>query len=64
MPKGAYTANAIGYFTTICGNEGKQVDNLYFGGEMTDSFYEWQGFMEGGARTGVRTATEVLASFR
>ncbi len=62
LSKGAYTANALGYFTTIAGNEGKPVGNLYFGGETTDSFYSWQGFMEGGALSGIRAAAEVLAS--
>lgn len=57
---GAYTANHPGYFTTIAGNEGKPVGNLFFAGEHTDSFYEWQGFMEGGAASGVRAAAEVL----
>jgi monoamine oxidase len=36
------------------------VGNLYFGGEMTDSFYSWQGFMEGGALSGLRAAAEIL----
>lgn len=60
LSKGAYTANAPGYFTTIAGNEGKPVGNLYFGGEMTDSFYSWQGFMEGGALSGLRAAAEIM----
>lgn len=30
---------------------------------MTDSFYDWQGFMEGGAETGIRAAGEILADF-
>ena len=35
--------------------------NLFFAGETTDSFYEWQGFMEGGANSGIRAANELLA---
>lgn len=64
LTKGAYTANAPGYFTTICGNEGKPVQNLYFAGETTDSFYSWQGFMEGGALSGLRVASEISRDFR
>jgi len=63
LSKGAYSANQPGYFTTIEGNPAKQVGNLYFAGEMTDSFYSWQGFMEGGALSGLRCASEILADF-
>ncbi|MFO0553799.1 MAG: FAD-dependent oxidoreductase [Polyangiaceae bacterium] len=61
--KGSYTANQTGYFTKIAGNEGPQVGNVYFGGETTDSFYSWQGFMEGAALSGLRNAAEILADF-
>lgn len=61
--KGAYSANAPGYFTTIEGIAGKPVGNVYFAGEMTDSFYNWQGFMEGGALTGLRAAGEISRDF-
>ncbi len=61
--KGAYTANQPGYFTTIEGNPAKPVGNLYFAGEATDSFYNWQGFMEGGALSGLRAASEVSNDF-
>jgi monoamine oxidase len=61
--QGAYTANAPGYFTRIAGYEGPPVGNLYFAGETTDSFYSWQGFMEGGALSGVRVASEIRADF-
>ncbi|MBX3190193.1 MAG: FAD-dependent oxidoreductase [Labilithrix sp.] len=61
--KGAYTANAPGYFTTIAGNEGKPIGNLYFAGETTDSFYDYQGFMEGGALSGLRAAGEISRDF-
>jgi monoamine oxidase len=63
LTKGSYTANAPGYFTTICGNEGKPVGNVYFAGETTDSFYSWQGFMEGGALSGIRAMNEILRDF-
>lgn len=61
--KGSYTANATGYFTTICGHEGTAQQNLYFAGETTDSFYAWQGFMEGGALSGLRVAGEINRDF-
>lgn len=61
--RGGYTANQPGYFTTIAGNEATPVDNLYFAGETTDSFYSWQGFMEGGALSGLRAAAELSADF-
>jgi monoamine oxidase len=60
--KGSYTCNQPGYFTTILGNEATPVGNVFFAGEHTDFFYEWQGFMEGGANSGIRAAQEVLAA--
>ena len=64
LTKGSYTCNRPGYFTTIAGNEARPVDNLYFAGEHTSSFYEWQGFMEGAALSGVRAAGEVFNRLR
>ena len=49
LVKGSYTSNHPGYFRTIADNEAKPVGNLYFAGEHTSSFYEYQGFMEGAA---------------
>lgn len=60
--KGSYTCNQPGYFTTILGNEATPVGNIFFAGEHTDFFYEWQGFMEGAANSGIRAAQEVLAA--
>lgn len=57
---GSYTCNQPGYFTTIADNEGKRVGNLFFAGEHADSFYNWQGFMEGAAATGVAVAAELV----
>ena len=42
----------------------KPIGNLYFAGETTDAFYSWQGFMEGGALSGLRAAAEVSSDFR
>ena len=58
--KGSYTCNRPGYFTTIAGNEGKPVGNVYFAGEHTNSFYEYQGFMEGAALSGIDAAARIL----
>jgi monoamine oxidase len=57
---GSYTCNHPGYFTTIADNEAKPVGNLFFAGEHTSSFYEFQGFMEGAALSGIRAAREIL----
>ena len=45
-------------------NEAKPVDNLYFAGEHTSSFYEFQGFMEGAALSGIRAAREILRDIK
>lgn len=57
---GAYSNNAPGYFTTLEGLYAQPVGRLFFAGEHTDSFYEYQGFMEGALRSGARAADEVL----
>jgi monoamine oxidase len=61
---GSYTAYKPGQFTSICGNEGKPVGNLFFAGEHTNSFYMWQGFMEGGALSGKDAAAAILAKVK
>jgi monoamine oxidase len=60
--KGSYTCYLPGQFTEICGNEGKPVGNLHFAGEHADSFYSWQGFMEGALLSGITAAAEVLGA--
>jgi monoamine oxidase len=62
--KGSYTCNHPGYFTTIADNEAKPVGNLYFAGEHTSSFYEFQGFMEGAGLSGIRAAREILRDIK
>ena len=64
LNKGSYVSNHPGYFTTIAEIEGLPVDNLYFAGEHTDSFYEWQGYMEGAANSGMRAADEILSDLQ
>jgi monoamine oxidase len=61
LTRGSYTCYLPGQFTSIGGNEGKPVDNIFFAGEHTDSFFEWQGFMEGALRSGIQAATAILA---
>jgi len=61
---GSYTCYRPGQFTSICGNEGKPVDNLFFAGEHANSFYWWQGFMEGAALSGKDAAAAILAKVK
>jgi monoamine oxidase len=59
---GSYTSNPPGYFTRWEGRVGLPAANLFFAGEHTDSFYDWQGFMEGACNSGIRAAAELLDS--
>ena len=58
--RGSYTCYLPGQFTSIAGNEGKPVGNLFFAGEHANSFYEWQGFMEGALLSGLDAAAAML----
>jgi monoamine oxidase len=62
--KGSYTANHVGYFTRVADLEGLPDGQIYFAGEHTSSFYEWQGFMEGACLSGQRAAAEVVAALK
>ena len=57
---GSYTCYMPGQFTTIAGLEGLPVGNVFFAGEHANSFYDWQGFMEGAALSGVDAAAAIL----
>ena len=57
---GSYTCYKPGQFTTIAGLEGLPVGNVFFAGEHANSFYDWQGFMEGAALSGVDAAAAIL----
>jgi monoamine oxidase len=48
----------------IAGNEGTPVGNLYFAGEHANSFYDWQGFMEGAALSGIQAAQQILQDIK
>lgn len=62
--RGSYTCYLPGQFTSICGVEGESQDGLKFAGEHADSFYNWQGFMEGAAQSGIAAADEILDDIR
>jgi monoamine oxidase len=57
---GSYTCYLPGQFTTIAGLEGIPAGNIYFAGEHANSFYDFQGFMEGAALSGIDAATAIL----
>jgi monoamine oxidase len=57
---GSYTCYQPGQFTTIAGLEGQPAGNLLFAGEHANSFYVWQGFMEGAALSGLDAADAIL----
>ena len=57
---GSYTCYKPGQFTSIAGLEGLPVGNVFFAGEHANSFYVWQGFMEGAALSGVDVAAAIL----
>ncbi|HSA84555.1 MAG TPA: NAD(P)/FAD-dependent oxidoreductase [Nitrospira sp.] len=61
LMKGSYTCYQPGQFTTMAGLEGIPADNLLFAGEHTNSFYEWQGFMEGAALSGIAAAQSIVS---
>lgn len=61
---GSYTCNQPGYFTTEEGWLGEPAGNLTFAGEHTDSFYNFQGFIEGAAESGIRAAEYLLDRIR
>jgi monoamine oxidase len=60
LARGSYTCYKPGQFTSIAGLEGRPAGNLYFAGEHADSFYNWQGFMEGAALSGIGVANAIL----
>ena len=59
---GSYTCYRPGQFTTVAGLEALPAGNVYFAGEHANSFYEWQGFMEGAALSGIDAAAAILAA--
>jgi monoamine oxidase len=64
LTRGSYTCYLPGQFTTLAGLEGLPAGNLYFAGEHANSFYDWQGFMEGAALSGLEVAAAILRAAR
>ena len=60
LNSGSYTSYLPGQFTTIAGLEGLPAGSLYFAGEHANSFYEFQGFLEGAALSGIAAAAAIL----
>jgi monoamine oxidase len=48
----------------VAGLEGEAAGLVKFAGEHADSFYSWQGFMEGACLSGIRAANELLADVK
>lgn len=59
--RASYSCWLVGQCTTIAGHEARAQGNVHFAGEHTS--VEYQGFMEGGARSGLRAADEILAVY-
>ncbi|HEY1867919.1 MAG TPA: FAD-dependent oxidoreductase, partial [Candidatus Cybelea sp.] len=57
----SYSCWLVGQCTTIAGHEARAQGGVHFAGEHTS--LEYQGFMEGGAQSGLRAADEVLADY-
>ncbi|HEU5409198.1 MAG TPA: FAD-dependent oxidoreductase, partial [Nitrospira sp.] len=64
LMEGSYTCYRPGQFTTMAGLEGVPAGNVFFAGEHTNSFYEWQGFMEGAALSGIAAAQSILTTVK
>ncbi len=60
--RASYSCWLVGQCTTIAGHEGRPQGRVHFAGEHTSVAY--QGFMEGGAESGVRAAAEIFADYR
>jgi monoamine oxidase len=58
----SYSFWKVGQYHTIGGAEGLRSGNVHFAGEHTS--VDFQGWMEGGAITGVRAANEILADLK
>ncbi|TCO55034.1 monoamine oxidase [Actinocrispum wychmicini] len=59
---GAYSCFPVAYCHLYAGYEGQHQGNIHIAGEHTS--LDFQGFMNGGAESGARAASEVLAALR
>jgi len=57
----SYSCWLVGQCTTIAGHEATPQGRVHFAGEHTS--VEYQGFMEGGAESGLRAAGEILTAY-
>ena len=58
----SYSSWLVGQCTTIAGQEARRQGNVHFAGEHTSVAN--QGFMEGGAESGMRAAGEILRDYK
>lgn len=58
--RGSYSTYKVGQYTAFAGYEPVPQGRIHFAGEHTS--YNFQGFMEGGAQSGIRAAKEVIAA--
>lgn len=58
---GSYSCYLVGQYTTFTGYEKVRQGNIHFAGEHCS--YNFQGYMEGGAREGKRAANEILKDY-
>jgi monoamine oxidase len=59
LSMGGYACYRPGQLTAFAEREGEAIHNLFFAGEHTNSFHEWQGFLEGAAISGIQAAKEI-----
>ncbi|NJM45480.1 MAG: NAD(P)-binding protein [Alkalinema sp. RU_4_3] len=57
---GGYACYRPRQLTAFAEREGEAIHNLFFAGEHTNSFHEWQGFLEGAAISGIQAAKQIL----
>ncbi len=57
----SYSTWLVGQYTGFAGYEQVAQGGIHFAGEHTS--VEYQGFMEGGAQSGIRAAREILADY-
>lgn len=64
LSRGSYTCYTVGQFTGVAGLEGQTQGNCFFAGEHANSFYVWQGYMEGACLSGKDAASMVLEAIK